>query len=163
MKYKYGFLGSGNMGGAMIHGVLEAGLAEKSEVIASCKSAESKAKKTEEFGITMTQDNAEVVKNSEIIILAVKPYQFDEVLPIVRENLVKSQIIVSVAAGKSISDITDAILGTDKFIENLKGQVEEKINGILKSQDDKKAENENLSLSNLRISRAMPKIGRAHV
>lgn len=71
MKYKYGFLGSGNMGGAMIHGVLNAGLADKSEVIASCKTSESKVK-AEEFGITMTQDNAEVVKNSDIIILGGK-------------------------------------------------------------------------------------------
>ena len=134
MKYKYGFLGSGNMGGAMIHGVLNAGLADKSEVIASCKTSESKVKKAEEFGITMTQDNAEVVKNSDIIILAVKPYQFDEVLPIVKDNLAGDQIIVSVAAGKSISDIEYALpfskLRIARAMPNTPAAVGEAMSGV---------------------------------
>lgn len=144
MKYKYGFIGSGNMGGAMIHGVINAGIADKSEVIASCKTLESKARKAE-FGITMTLDNTEVVKNSDIIILAVKPYQFDEVLPIVKENLNDDQIVVSVAAGKSISDIEDALISMDDdAFDNTMASL-----GAMGS--DAK-----LPLTRLKIARAMP-------
>ena len=107
-KYRYGFIGAGNMGSAMIGGVLKSGLAGKDEIIASVKTTESKRRIEETFGIAATISNGEEASQSDVIILAVKPAMFEAVLPEVREVLAADQIVVSVAAGKTITDIETA-------------------------------------------------------
>lgn len=109
-KYKYGFLGAGNMGGAMIGGLLKSGLAAKGDIIASVHTTESKRRIEEEFGITSTISNAEAAGQSDIIILAVKPYQLSTVFPEISGVLEPDQIVVSVAAGKSLSDIDTGLV-----------------------------------------------------
>ena len=68
-KYTYGFIGAGNMGGAMIGGLLKSGLAAKGDIIASVHTTESKRRIEESFGITSTISNAEAAEQSDIIIL----------------------------------------------------------------------------------------------
>ena len=108
-KYRYGFIGAGNMGSAMISGLLESGLAEKKD-ITFVTAHESSAKTIEDrFGITRAADAAELSKNSSVIILAVKPANLSDILSSIREALDAESIIVSVAAGKSISDIDSSL------------------------------------------------------
>ncbi len=109
-KYRYGFLGAGNMGGAMIGGLLKSGLAEKNQIIASVHTESSQKRVADGFGIAVTLSNREVAENSDILVLAIKPYQFPEALPEITEVLEPDQIVVSVAAGKSLSDIDTALL-----------------------------------------------------
>lgn len=109
-KYKYGFIGAGNMGSAMISGLLESGLAEKKD-ITFITSHEDSAKKTEDrFDISRSADAAALSKESSVIILAVKPAQLNDILSLIRESLDAESIVVSVAAGKSISDIESSLL-----------------------------------------------------
>lgn len=107
--YRYGFFGAGNMGSAMIGGLLSAGLAEKEQVIASVKSEESRDRISGTFGIHTVCDTAQAC-NAKILILAVKPYQFDQVLPTVQKLLNPDQILISVAAGKTLSEIENAVM-----------------------------------------------------
>ena len=80
MNKKIGFIGSGNMAKAMIGGIINSGLL-KSNMITSSALTESTLKSIEkEFGINTTTDSREVVKNSEIIVVAVKPNVYDNVL-----------------------------------------------------------------------------------
>lgn len=109
-KYKYGFLGAGNMGGAMIGGLIKSGLSEKSQILASVHSEASQKRVADAYGIAVTLSNREVAENCDILILAVKPYQFPDVLPEVSEVLEADQIVVSVAAGKTLSDIDTGLL-----------------------------------------------------
>lgn len=111
--YKVGFIGCGNMGSAMIGGILINGLASKNEIIASCKSEGTKERITKELGITVTLDSVEVAEKSDVIFLAIKPYQFDAVLPQINGKLEADQIVISVAAGKTLSMIETALMSID--------------------------------------------------
>ncbi|MBR6282666.1 MAG: pyrroline-5-carboxylate reductase [Lachnospiraceae bacterium] len=111
--YKVGFIGCGNMGSAMIGGILKNGLAGKNEIIASCKSEGTKERITKELGITVTLDSAEVAQKADVIFLAIKPYQFDDVLPQINGIVMEDQIVISVAAGKTLSMIETALMSID--------------------------------------------------
>lgn len=111
--YKVGFIGCGNMGSAMIGGILKNGLAGKDEIIASCKSEGTKERITKELGITVTLDSAEVAQKADVVFLAIKPYQFDAVLPQINGKLEADQIVISVAAGKTLSMIETALMSID--------------------------------------------------
>ena len=108
--YKVGFIGCGNMGSAMIGGILKNGLAGKSEIIASCKSEATKERISKELGITVTLDSVEVAQKADVVFLAIKPYQFDAVLPQINGKLEADQIVISVAAGKTLSMIETALM-----------------------------------------------------
>ena len=108
--YKVGFIGCGNMGSAMIGGILKNGLASKEEIIASCKSEATKERISKELGITVTLDSAEVAQKADVVFLAIKPYQFDAVLPQINGKLEADQIVISVAAGKTLSMIETALM-----------------------------------------------------
>ena len=111
--YKIGFIGCGNMGSAMIGGILKNGLASKQEIIASCKSEGTKERITKGLGITVTLDSKEVAAKADVIFLAIKPYQFDDVLPEINGILTADQIVISVAAGKTIGMIETALMAID--------------------------------------------------
>ena len=69
----------------------------------------------DEYNINVTLDAREVVKNSDIVFMAVKPNIFDGVLESVKDLIRDEKIVVSIAAGKSISSIEN-IIGDDKKI-----------------------------------------------
>ena len=71
---KIGFIGSGNMGRAMIGGIISSGLVPASHLIASAKTQVTLDTLSEQYGIRTTLDNETVAVESDIIFLAVKPY-----------------------------------------------------------------------------------------
>lgn len=99
---KLGFIGCGNMGKAMISGIIESGKYEKSEIIASAKTKASRDKSSEAFGITMTDNNREVAGSSDVLFLVVKPQYYEEVICEIKDVVSDKQIIVSIAPGKTL-------------------------------------------------------------
>ncbi len=110
MDKKIGFIGCGNMGQAMVGGMLTSGLVTKDQVMASCRRKESAEELKKRFGICVTLQNEEVAEFADIIILAVKPNLFSQVISGIRDVVCakkEDKLVVSIAAGKSI----DAIRG----------------------------------------------------
>lgn len=103
-----GFIGAGNMGSAMIGGILNASLATTSQVIASAHSSATLNAIRSRFSIETTLSNETVAERSDILFLAVKPNKFDEVIPQIAPHLKNGCIIVSIAAGKTIASIEEA-------------------------------------------------------
>ena len=100
-----GFIGTGNMGRAMIGGILASSFASTGQIIASASSVTTLEKIKNKFSIETTLSNETVARKSDILFLAVKPNKFDDIIPVI-SDCVKSQcVIVSVAAGKTISAI----------------------------------------------------------
>jgi pyrroline-5-carboxylate reductase len=114
MRKKIGFIGVGNMGSAMLKGILSAGLASKDEVIASCRSEQSQKRVSDALGITVTLDN-KAAADADVVFIAVKPAQVDEVASQIRETLHEEQLVISVAAGYDLKKLHFA-LGTDTHI-----------------------------------------------
>jgi pyrroline-5-carboxylate reductase len=102
MKTKrLGFLGAGNMAGALIKGLLHAGV-PGSRILASDVKAERLTQLHAEHGIQTTQNNHEMLAAVDVLVLSVKPQVIDKVLTEVGGDVKPSQLVVSVAAGVPI-------------------------------------------------------------
>jgi len=101
-EQKIGFLGAGKMASAIIKGLLKYGIAQDN--IAAGEYFEPTAEAVrKEFGIYVTKDNAEVVKRSDILIIAVKPKDIEKALS--TAGNVKDKLFISIAAGVTISSL----------------------------------------------------------
>lgn len=102
---KLGFIGCGNMAKAILGGILKKGLLAPQEVIASALHQETLNKVAAEYGIHTTLSNREAAA-ADIVILAVKPQFYEEVIREIRDTVTETQLIVSIAPGKTIETIT---------------------------------------------------------
>ncbi len=102
---KLGFIGCGNMATAIIGGVLKKGILAPDEIIASALHQETLSRVSEMYHIHTTLDNREAAA-ADIVVLAVKPHFYEQVIQEIRNTVSDSQIIVSIAPGKSIETIT---------------------------------------------------------
>ncbi|MBZ9686117.1 pyrroline-5-carboxylate reductase [Clostridium estertheticum] len=105
-----GFIGCGNMGGAMIGGILNANLVAPSSIIVGDLNEKSLAESTLTYGIKTTTDNNEVAKISDIIVLSVKPNLYPIVIKQIKDQIKEDVIIVTIAAGKAIKS-TEEMFG----------------------------------------------------
>jgi pyrroline-5-carboxylate reductase len=99
-----GFVGAGNMAEALIKGLLAAGAA-KTQVLASDHTAERVSYVHAAYGVATTEDNREVVRRADIVVLAVKPQIVPRVLDEIADAVTAEKLVVSVAAGVPIEAI----------------------------------------------------------
>lgn len=116
---KVGFIGCGNMAKAMIGGILSDGIFNEKEIIASAQHFEKLKKVQEEYKINITLDNKTIAKESEVIVLAVKPHYYEKVINEIREDVSKDTIIVSIAPGKSLKQLEDFFGVNTKIIRTM--------------------------------------------
>jgi pyrroline-5-carboxylate reductase len=96
-----GVIGSGKMGQALIQGLLARGVPRRSIRTADA-SAAMRAQVRRRFRVLVTDGNAAVARHSDVIILAVKPQQFPEVVPTLARELTRRPLVISIAAGITI-------------------------------------------------------------
>lgn len=113
-----GFIGMGNMAEAMINGILSKGVFAPEQLIGSAKSQKTCDKIKKEYEIETTTDNLMVASNADILILAIKPQMFGEVIPGIADLIKKDTLVVSIAAGKTLKTLSQ-MLGLDKKIVRL--------------------------------------------
>ena len=104
---KIGFIGCGNMGSAMLGGILKKGIVKKEDIIVSNLTEAGRARSREKLGVEATADNHEVVKKSQIVFLAVKPQFYEEVLHEISADLTPEHILVGIAPGKTLQWLED--------------------------------------------------------
>lgn len=107
---KIGFVGCGNMGSAMIRGILNGKVAAPQDVCASAVSEKTKKKIREELGIQCAESNRAVADFADILFLAVKPQYYEEVLTEIAPAIRPEQIIVTIAPGKTLRWIEETLL-----------------------------------------------------
>lgn len=103
-----GFIGLGNMAAAMIGGMLEKGLMEPKDIIGSSKTRATAEKIKERFNITTVTDNKKVAAEADVLFLAVKPLFISEIISEIRDFVKADTLIVSIAAGKTLSFLKEA-------------------------------------------------------
>jgi len=106
---RIGFLGSGNMAEAIIHGLIGSGMVGEAAISASDRDIERLNSIVEKYGIEGYSKNFETARRSDIVILAVKPQSIDEVLQDIREELTSEKLLISIAAGVKIARIAAAL------------------------------------------------------
>ncbi len=100
-----GLVGTGNMGEALIKGLLHGHVCKPEQILCSDTRPERLKAVRETYGVKGTSHNIEVVKHSEILILAVKPQIMKQVISEVSKYLDLSKLIISIAAGVPLNAI----------------------------------------------------------
>ncbi len=107
---KLGFIGTGNMATAIIKGALNAEAISSQDIWAYDIDGKKAAACAQTFGIGLAASAEELAKNTDIILLAVKPFNFAELLGKLKDVLAKNNpLIISIAAGTSIDYITSLL------------------------------------------------------
>ena len=102
-----GFIGLGNMAKAMIGGILKKKIVSAEDIIGSAATQETRDKVSEAFEIQTRDSNAQVAKEADILILAVKPQYFKVVIADIMDYVEGDKLVISVAAGKTIKWISE--------------------------------------------------------
>jgi len=106
---KIGIIGTGNMGEALIDGLLHSRSSVPENIICSDVKKEKLKTVREKYGITSKTNNPDVVKASDIIIYAIKPQIMTKILKETADFLDSSKIIISIAAGVPLSAIESCL------------------------------------------------------
>ncbi len=112
MSKKIGFIGCGNMGSAMAGGLIKSGFIKADEIIVSTKTEASSKKVAQDLKVCTTLDSKEVVKEAEVLILAVKPFMYKSIIDEIKDVLTKDKLVITIAAGISLNNMEEW-LGND--------------------------------------------------
>ena len=104
MNKKIAIIGGGNLGTAIAEGLIKSKFCKATDITVTKRNLTT-LKELADKGVTVTTDNVEAVRNSELVILAVKPFQVSEVVNGFKEELTAKHLLVSVVTGVLISDI----------------------------------------------------------
>ncbi len=107
---RIGVIGAGNMGEALIRGIVRAKLVPSKSVTTSDVRQERLDHAKKAFGIKTSSDNRGVVRQSDLLVLAVKPQVIKPVLEEVAPEVTKDKLVICIAAGIRLSLLT-GILG----------------------------------------------------
>lgn len=108
------FIGAGNMGGAIIRGLVKSGAAKPSQITASDPDAERVGALAEELKISVAKDNRSAAEWCDLLVLAVKPQVLDEALAGIGD--VGSKLVLSIVAGAETTKIRNGLGGKAKVV-----------------------------------------------
>ena len=130
---KIGFIGCGNMGQAMVSGMLASGKVKTADLVLSDKTLEARVKLKEKYDAYVTESNVEVAMISDVIFLAVKPQFYEEVITEIKQSVWSEKILVAIAPGKTFAWIEEVLGKPAKIVRampNTPALVKEGMMGI---------------------------------
>ncbi len=136
-NYIIGIIGAGNMGEALIKGLLRSQLVRSYEIIASCRRKSRINHLEKKYGIHTTLNNKEILNATDTVVIAVKPQNMDELMDEIRPVVKNSHLIISIAAGVDIKKLRNGLGPKPKLIRvmpNLAALVDEGMSAIYCSQ-----------------------------
>lgn len=99
---KLGFIGTGNMAGAIMGGIIKKQIFRPEEIIGADISEAGREKTKETYGIEVTGDNRKAA-DSEVLILSVKPQYYAEAIAEIKDCVRDDQLIITIAPGKTLA------------------------------------------------------------
>lgn len=107
-----GVIGAGNMGRALIGGLVKACIVAENQIIASRRNYKELLNLQDQYGIRITTDNRELTQNSDIILIAVKPQILPDVMSEIKDVLTQDKTLISIAAGIS-TELIERLAGRE--------------------------------------------------
>lgn len=133
MEKELAIIGCGNMGSAMLKGIVGAGLVAPENIMISDVHEESQQQLASELGCMGTCNNREAVSGARTVIIAVKPQQLDKVVRGFAKSVGENTVVVSIAAGVTLARL-EGLLGSDckivRTMPNLPAMVGEAMSGL---------------------------------
>lgn len=114
-NFTISFIGGGNMGRALISGLIAGGARAESIHVAD-PGEDQRRSLSEDLGATVYADNAGAARVADVLVVAVKPQIMDEVLTSVAEAIDSDTLVISVAAGMPIARIKEHLGGHDRIV-----------------------------------------------
>ncbi|WP_305046900.1 pyrroline-5-carboxylate reductase [Geoalkalibacter sp.] len=110
-----GFIGGGNMAEALLKGITAGAFPAENIWVAEPR-AEQRRALHERFGVRVSEDNAEVVRRCELLVLAVKPQLVNEVVAPLATEFEAGKVLISILAGVTTSALEAALGGTPRVV-----------------------------------------------
>ena len=111
---RWGFLGAGKMATALIRGMIRDGTPPES-ILASDPDPKARASLLGESGVSTFDSNEAVIRDVDVVVLAIKPQMMAGVLAEIRPWITAEHLVISVAAGVTLGTLADG-LGLDRRI-----------------------------------------------
>jgi pyrroline-5-carboxylate reductase len=109
LNKRVAIIGCGNIGISLLQGLLKQSSITAGDITATRRNIEE-LYYLKELGVRMLSDNIEAIRNSDLVIIAVKPYNIVNVLEELKDHLIPGRhILISVTAGITITRIQDVI------------------------------------------------------
>jgi pyrroline-5-carboxylate reductase len=147
---KIAILGCGNLGKAILEGLLASGDYLASNITVTKRNIDSLDKYLQQ-GVNVTTDNKMAVSESQIIVVALKPHNILTVLENIKEKITPAHILISLATGVSIAQI-EAVVATGvtvfRAMPNTATEVKESITCICGNSENPQQIKEVSSLFN---------------
>ena len=140
---KIAIIGGGNLGTAMALGLIKSEFVVPNAITVTKRNTLTLVG-LEAMGVKVSADNVQAVKNSDTIILAVKPFQIKEVLETIAPELSSNHILISVVTGISLEEMRSVIqkdIPLFRAMPNTAIAIQESItciSSINSSEDEKK-------------------------
>ena len=100
---KLGFIGTGNMAGAIMGGIIKNEIFRPEEIIGADISAAGRERVKDMYRINVTDNNREAAEKSEVLILSVKPQYYADAIAEIKDCVSEDQLIITIAPGKTLS------------------------------------------------------------
>ena len=107
-KLNIAFIGAGNMAEALAAGLIKSGHAAKQLSVSDINSARLQYMR-EQYEVQTEADNAQLAKQADVLVLAVKPQQVAKVLSALGAHIRKDATLISIAAGVSSQTLEEAL------------------------------------------------------
>lgn len=104
MTKKIAIIGGGNLGTAIAEGLIKSKFCQPADITITKRNITT-LNDLSARGVNITSDNAAAVRNSELVILAVKPFQASDVVAGFKNQLTDKHVLVSVVTGVLVSEI----------------------------------------------------------
>jgi pyrroline-5-carboxylate reductase len=121
-------LGAGNMGSALLKGIINAKLTPPKKIIACDVNTEKLASLALEWKVRTTLDIKVAAKESDILLLCVKPQTLSQVLEVMKASIRPNHLVISIVAGMRIAFIQQMLgtkLGIVRAMPNIAATVDE--------------------------------------
>lgn len=116
MQKKIGFIGTGNMGSAMIEGILSSSLVPAQNIYLFDRNQEKMKGIQNKFDVNVSPSPIDLAQTVDYIILAVKPNAYQEVLQEIGKSIPKETTLISIVAGQKLDKIASFLTPQTKVV-----------------------------------------------
>jgi pyrroline-5-carboxylate reductase len=113
---KIGFIGIGNLGQAVLRAFLDSGLVPRENIRVTNRTERKLSRVVEEFQVKAVPTNEQLIDESDVVIIGVKPQDFYQAIEPIASTFQPDHIVMSLAAGISLSSLHKLIPGADKIL-----------------------------------------------